>query len=172
MSIPSSKDAVATHTFTRPVFSPCSAAKRVARERLPWWATTASSPNRSASWWETLSTKRLVLTNTNVVEWALARSVMVSSVSPQISWVAMGPISSLGSWMSRSNCLEWPVSTIRQLGLPWSSMFAEPTRNLATSSIGFWVAERPMLVIGSSHKFRNRSTDRERWEPLLSSATA
>ena len=49
MSMPNSREAVATQTLTWPYFSFSSAARRVARDRLPWWATTASSPILSES---------------------------------------------------------------------------------------------------------------------------
>ena len=44
MSIPNSREDVATHSLTRPSLSRCSASWRVFWDRLPWWATTDSSP--------------------------------------------------------------------------------------------------------------------------------
>ena len=40
-------EAVATRAFNRPSLRACSASSRCSRDRLPWWAVTASSPRRS-----------------------------------------------------------------------------------------------------------------------------
>src|SRR2546427_5254404 len=55
------------------------------------------------------------------------------------------PISSMASSMRRW----WPLSTIEQ-GAPFF-------RNLATSSIGFWVADRPMRCSGRPQTWSSRS---------------
>ena len=48
MSMPSSRDAVATTARSSPCFNFCSASSLKLRERLPWCARTALSPSRSA----------------------------------------------------------------------------------------------------------------------------
>src|SRR5438309_283860 len=47
MSIPSSREAVATRAHTSPAFSFFSAASRNLRDKLPWCVATASLPRRS-----------------------------------------------------------------------------------------------------------------------------
>ena len=47
-----------------------------------------------------------------------------------------------------------------------------PTRNRATSSTGFCVADRPMRSSGRPHSASSRSSDSARWLPRLSSASA
>ena len=171
-SMPSSSDAVATHTFTLPAFSRCSASRRISCDRLPWCAATAFSPRRSDIWCASRSTSRRVFTNRMVVWCSRTSSATLSRAWSHCSCVAMGPISSSGSSSARSISREWPVSTIRQSGFPSGPTFAAPTRNRPTSSIGRWVADRPMRVIGPSASLQSRSTERLRCEPRLSSATA
>jgi len=60
------------------------------------------------------------------------------------------------------NTLAYSESMIVQSGTPSSSMFAEPTRNRATSSIGFCVAERPMRTRSSPTSACSRSIDSAR----------
>ena len=95
-----------------------------------------------------------------------------SNASPHNSWLAMGPNSRSGNCMARSIVRERPVSTMRQLGLPSGSIESLPTNSLPTSSMGRWVADSPMRTMGFSAKAQSRSTDRDRWEPRLSSAMA
>ena len=78
MSMPSSREAVATTTGASAALSFCSASSRVLRDRLPWWASTLPSPSRSVSWCDTRSTSRRVCTNTRVVRWVRICSVMRS----------------------------------------------------------------------------------------------
>ena len=104
--------------------------------------------------------------------WVSVAAAMASSVSPQISWVAMGPSSCSGSSTDRSTLRRLPVSTTTQSGLPSASMCRLPTRKRAISDSGRWVADSPMRVTGSSESWHSRSTDKARWAPRLSSATA
>ena len=67
MSMPSSRDAVATRARRSPLRSRDSTRCRRSLDRLPWCAATWSSPSRSPSWWATRSAIRRVFTNTSVV---------------------------------------------------------------------------------------------------------
>ena len=71
MSMPSSSDAVATSARSCPLLSRSSASRRRARDRLPWWHVTVSSPRRSASRAERRSAIFRVFTNTSVVRCSL-----------------------------------------------------------------------------------------------------
>ncbi len=76
MSMPSSREAVATRARSRPAFSLCSASWRRAFERLPWWVATRSSPRMWARRAAMRSAMRRVLTNTSVVRCARTRSAI------------------------------------------------------------------------------------------------
>ena len=114
--MPSSSDAVATHTFASPLFSRSSAACRVSRDMLPWCATTASAPSRSSSWCATRSTSRRVFMNTSVVVCSCTSSATRSSVLAHCSCVAMGPSSSGGISSPMSIARACPVSMTMQSG--------------------------------------------------------
>ncbi len=73
--------------------------------------------------------------------------------------------------MRRSSRRPCPASTMTQRGVPSGSTLAVPTRKRATSSIGFWVAERPMRSRPPASSSR-RSSESARCDPRLSSATA
>ena len=170
-SIPSSRDAVATHTLIVPAFSRCSASNRTSIDRLPWCAATFSSPIRSDSRWATRSASRRVFTNTSVVRCSFTSSVIWSRTCAHCSWVAIGPSSKpSGRTTARSMSRLWPVSTMAQPGSDASS--PAPVRNRATVSIGFCVADSPMRVTGPSASRQRRSTDSARCEPRLLGTTA
>ena len=67
MSMPSSREAVATTTLSLPSRSRCSASRRASFERLPWCAATNSAPSRSESWCAMRSASRRVFTVMSVV---------------------------------------------------------------------------------------------------------
>jgi hypothetical protein len=73
MSIPSSREAVATSARSFPALRRCSASSRRSRERLPWWLVTASSPRSFVSWAEMRSAIFRVFTNTSVVRCSRTR---------------------------------------------------------------------------------------------------
>ena len=81
MSMPSSRDAVATSALSSPARRRRSTRARRSFERLPWWAATTSSPSRSPSWWARRSASRRVLTNTSVVWCSRTSSAIWSSTS-------------------------------------------------------------------------------------------
>ena len=79
------------------------------------------------------------------------------------------PMSSTGTTTSISMVLRMPASTtVTGRGAPsrW------PPRNLAISSRGRWVADRPMRWGGRSHRSSSRSRVRARCEPRLVAARA
>ena len=163
-SMPSSKDAVATAQRTWPRLSFSSAASRMARDMLPWCATTWSSPSRCASWCATRSTWRRVLTNTSVVRCARISSATRSQVSSRCSLEATAFSSSRGTSTATSSTRPDPLSTIAQA--------RPPVRNRPISSIGLWVAERPTRTHRRPQSASSRSSERARWAPRLSRATA
>ncbi len=63
------------------------------------------------------------------------------------------------------------MSTITQSGVPSPATASLPTRNLATSSIGFCVADSPMRVNRRPHSACSRSSVSDRWLPRLLAAT-
>src|SRR3989454_2799533 len=69
-----------------------------------------------------------------------------------------------GTSMASSMRRWWPLSTIEQ-GAPFF-------RNLATSSIGFWVADRPMRCSGRPQTWSSRSSESARWAPRRDCTTA
>ena len=77
-SMPSSSEAVATTTGTSPRLRRSSAASRMRRAMLPWWATTRPAPRRSSSAWATRSTSRRVFTKTIVVRCVRVSATMRS----------------------------------------------------------------------------------------------
>ena len=78
MSMPSSREAVATIARRRPALSLSSASRRRSRERLPWWLATASSPSSLESWAAMRSAILRVFTKTRVVRWVRTSSAMRS----------------------------------------------------------------------------------------------
>ena len=69
MSMPSSRDAVATRARRDPALRRRSASRRRSFERLPWWLVTASSPRIRVSWAAMRSAILRVFTKTSVVRW-------------------------------------------------------------------------------------------------------
>jgi hypothetical protein len=59
-----------------------------------------------------------------------------------------------------------------QSGTPSFAIRPLPTRSRAISSIGFWVAERPMRWTFRPQSRSRRSSVSARWAPRLSPATA
>ena len=76
MSIPSSREAVATRAWRRPFLSRSSASSRLSRDRLPWWLATASSPRSRVSWAAIRSAIFRVFTKTRVVRWLRTSSAI------------------------------------------------------------------------------------------------
>ena len=102
MSMPSSREAVATTAFTSARFSFSSAASRIPRERLPWCAQTWSSPNRSPRAWAIRSTWRRVLTKTSVVRCSRMSCATRSHTSSRCSFEATADSSWSGTSMRTS----------------------------------------------------------------------
>jgi len=165
-SIPSSSDAVATTTRRSPSFSRRSARWRRSRDRLPWWAATASAPSRSPRCNVTRSTSRRVLTNTSVDRCARASAATRSYSSTHCSLVHTAPSSSSGTSTARSRSRRWPTSTTSGDG-------RSPTSSRAATSSGRTVADSPTRcsLCGAVNACR-RSSDSARWAPRLSAATA
>ena len=151
MSMPSSRDAVATRARSSPARSRDSTRLRRSRERLPWWAITESSPRRAASRWAMRSDIRRVLTKTRVVRCAVTWVAMRPTMSSSCSRLATAPSSSSGSSIAMSSGRRWPVSTMAQRGRPEASSRSgpAPTSSRAMVSMGRWVAERPTRTGGS-----------------------
>ena len=152
MSMPSSRDAVATRARRSPARSRASTRCRRSLDRLPWCAATWSSPSRSPSWWATRSAIRRVFTNTSVVRCPATCPAIMSRTWPICSLDATAPSSSSGSSMARSRSRWCPESTIAQRGDPSGSDRSgpAPTSSRATVSIGRWVADRPIRCTAGS----------------------
>ena len=170
MSMPSSSDAVATHTDASPSRSRRSDSNRRSRDSDPWCAATRSSPSRSDSRCATRSTSRRVFTNTSVDRCCSANFAMASSACAHCSCVAIGPSSLSGNSMARSIARRWPTSTMAQSGAP--SAPPAPVRKRAISSMGRCVADRPTRVTACLELRQRRSTLMDRCEPRLLGATA
>ena len=115
-SMPSSSDAVATTSFRSPSFRRRSALWRRSRDRLPWWAATASSPSRSPRWW------RHPLDQPPRVDEHQRRPVRARQVGDAVVDLrpllvgAHGAQLVLGTSMPRSRSRRWPTSTTAGAG--------------------------------------------------------
>ncbi len=168
MSMPSSREAVATRARSSPARRRCSTRRRRSLERLPWWAATCSVPSRSASRWARRSDMRRVLTKTRVVRCSATWAAIRSRTSPSCSVEATAPSSVPGSSMATSRSRRGPQSTtVAERPGP------TPVSSRAVSSIGRWVADSPMRWgRGPATTWSRRSRVRARWEPRLSRARA
>ena len=145
MSMPSSSDAVATSAFSVPALSRDSASNRRSFERLPWWAVTASSPSRSLSSWRQRVRQGAACSRTPASSDAPESTRSGGrSTRPTTSFDITASSDDCGISTSSSIARRCPSSTMAQSARPASSTPAVPTRNRATSSIGFCVADRPM----------------------------
>ncbi len=167
MSMPSSREAVATRALSSPARRRVSTRWRRSLDSEPWWADTESSPRRSASWWARRSARRRLLTKTMVVRCSPTRTAMRSSTSPICAADATASSSPWGSSRARSRRRRWPVSTTAHgCGEP------APVSSPAHSEMGRWVAERPMRWGRVAATCSRRSRDSARWQPRLSRAKA
>ena len=183
MSMPSSREAVATRAFRSPARRRCSVRMRRSVDREPWWAATASSPRRSASWWAMRSDMRRVLTNTMVVWCSPMRVAMRSRIWSIWAWETTASSSSSISSKAMSRFRWWPVSTMVHwvvgsapgsvVGAPLSDRLAgTPVSRSAMVAMGCWVADRPMRLGRTAAACSRRSRVRARWLPRLSRAVA
>ena len=166
ISIPSSREAVATRALSSPRFNRCSAFRRCSFARLPWWAVTFSSPTRSARARAARSARRRVFTKISVVLClpikSASRPYNSCHTSPAITASRGESVSS----RAISICLVWPRSRMLQ----WTSRL--PTRNRAISSMGLCVADKPMRTGVCSASASSRSSDNARCAPRLFGARA
>ena len=180
MSMPSSSEAVATRALRSPALRRRSVRMRRSVDKEPWWAATASSPRRSASWWAMRSERRRVLTNTMVVWCWVMRAAMRSRIWSIWAWEATASSSSSISSNRMSRFRWWPVSTMARWGAAGDSVpltapagaLGMPVRRSAMRVMGCWVADRPMRVGRVSATCSRRSRVRARWLPRLSRAVA
>ncbi len=174
MSMPSSRDAVATSAGSSPARSRASSRSRRSLDRLPWWAATRPSPRRSPRRCASRSARRRVFTKMRVVRCARTCVAMRSRISPHCSWDATASSSLSGSSIVRSSCRRCPRSTIRHAGAPSGRLRPSPapTRRRAIVSMGRWVAESPMRWGRCFARASRRSSVRARCDPRLSRATA
>ena len=143
-----------------PALSRSSASSRRARERLPWWAATFSSPSRSARACEARSAscgcsrRRAWCGARGRAPRAGRRSRPTAPSRPPTT------SSSAGISTTRSRARPRPTSTIAQSATPRRTRPA-PTRKRATSSTGLTVAESPMRC-GAARAERLEPLERER----------
>ncbi len=179
MSIPSSREEVATIARNQPPLRASSTSTRCSRASEPWCARVRFSPASSLSAPARRSAERRLLTNTIVERCVRMRSSSTGWIEGQIE--AMSPAarssrgppttarSSTGTMTSRSSCLRTPASTTAtSRGVPGAS---KPPRNRATSSSGRWVADRPIRWNGRPVSASRRSSESMRWAPRLVAAT-
>ena len=189
MSMPSSRDEVATRAGSRPALSASSMRCRSSRAIEPWCARATSSPASSLRAAARRSARRRLLTNTMVERWARTSSSSrgmdggpdraartkppagPSSRSPGPPAGESSPsrdMSSTGTSTLRSKALRAPASTM-VTGRGFGVRAPEPPpRKRATSSSGRAVAERPMRCRRPRHEgARAARGDRARWAPRL-----
>ncbi len=187
MSMPSSREDVATIPRSRPSFSASSTSRRCSRASEPWCARTRSSSASSLRLAASRSARRRAFVKTIVDRCARISSSSAGWIDGQIERVGCGvlgtssstgarasramppPMSSTGTTTCSSIGLRWPASTIVT---GRSTPSSEPPRNRAISSRGRWVADRPIRCGGSSQSSSSRSSDRARCEPRLDAAIA
>ena len=161
MSMPSSRQLVATRAGRRPAFSSSSISRRCSRAMLPWWARTSSSPASSLRRWARRSARRRLLVKTMVLRCARMSSRIRGWIAGQmlvrISPPRTGPpgCSSMGRTsprraMSSTGTTTWISRGFRD---PASTMATSrpspaPPRKRAMVSRGRWVADRPMRWSG------------------------
>ncbi len=112
MSMPSSRDAVATRARRSPARRRSSTRRRRSFDRLPWWAATCSGPRRSPRRWARRSDIRRVLTNTRVVRCSRTWAAMRSITSPNCSVEDTAANSVSGSSMRTESFRACPQSTM------------------------------------------------------------
>ena len=174
ISMPSSSDAVATSTFSWPAFSFCSASSRSSLASEPWCAATCSLPSSSPRWRAVRSAMRRVLTNTRVVACWSTSSAMRAYTSSHCAFDITASSGTGGSSSAKSRLRTWPISTMTGKRGSESVFVSKtdsdplfPTRNFATASIGFCVADRPTRVARLPVNASSRSSDSDRWLPRL-----
>ena len=109
MSIPSSREAVATRAFSAPAFSRCSASCRCSFDMLPWWEVTFSAPSRSLRWRASRSDMLRVVTKTSVVRCRRMSSSRRSYTSSHTSFDMTAPRGERGTSIFSSSLRRWPV---------------------------------------------------------------
>ena len=114
---------------------------------------------------------RRVLANTSVVLCSVMSSASLSYSVCQMSFDITVSSGASGSTSARSRARTWPLLTMTQAS-SMSCCRRCPVRKLATASIGFCVADRPMRCGGVGVKAARRSSDSARCEPRLVPATA
>ncbi|GIV00559.1 MAG: hypothetical protein KatS3mg014_2174 [Actinomycetota bacterium] len=192
MSMPSSREEVATIPRSSPRFSRSSISRRRSRAIEPWWAATSSVPASSFRRAARRSARRRWFTNTIVEVWERTSSSRRGSTPGQIepregmSPGVAGPsrrgiregsaaraegsaMSSTGTSTVSSIGRPDPASTIRTgRGVP--SRY--PPRYRATTSSGRWVADRPIRCGGVRQSASSRSSESARCAPRSFGASA
>ena len=132
--------------FQLPLLRRLSASKRSSFAMLPWCAVTSSPPTRSDRWRAMRSACRRVLTKMRVVR--CSRDQLGQSIVDQRPDFARHH-----RFERRRRNLDLQVavadvagSMMVQSASPSARDCREPTRNRATSSMGFWVADNPTRV--------------------------
>ena len=134
-----------------------SARCRRSRDRLPWWAATASAPSRSPRCSATRSTSRRVLTKTSV-DWCCARQRRRRDrrARPTARWCTPRRARPRGTSIARSRSRRWPTSTIAGSGRPRRPAGAPRPRAAAPSPTG-----RPAASLRRRHQ-RVQPLERQR----------
>ena len=125
------------------------------------------------------SASRRELANTIVQRWAWIRSSTRSSTAGQIDvrgWLpaadpSSSPVGCPSSLMSSTGTTTERSHSLVDGGAT-TCTGRPPARNVATSSIGRTVADRPIRWAGRSSSSSSRSRDTARWAPRLVAATA
>ena len=181
MSIPSSRDDVATTAGRRPALRSSSMRRRRSRLTDPWWARAISSPAVSFSRAHRRSARRRELAKTMVERTLRIISTRCSSMAGQMvlrsgaaeaerplgissCTLPTSAMSSTGTWTVRSKFF-WKGGCTMVTS-------RSPPRRCAISSRGRTVADSPMRRAGRGRRRSSRSRLRARWDPRLPPAMA
>ncbi len=183
MSIPSSRDDVATMARSSPRFRRDSRTARFSRAREPWWARAVSSPVMSFTAVAMRSAMRRLFTKTIVDRCARTRSAMRAwrpgqallrrEPSPSSPSVFGSSASGAGTGSTtRCKVFRAPAST---MATGRGVLPSKPPSKRATSSSGRWVALRPMRCSRGASRGRSassRSRETARCTPRLVGTSA
>ena len=162
MSMPSSKELVATTARSRPALRASSISARTCLLTEPWWARARSSPPPASNH---SSLRRAVSFSAARREFANTSVDRALRIESRISFSTWGQGSFSGGVATRTSQL-FPVPGAT------TTTSRSPPRKAATFSTGRTVADRATRCTSRSASRSRRSRLRARWVPRLEPATA